>query len=669
MTTTVPGILYIGGWHAQGGNPGLSAAIDGLGASNLRFLMDRTVMRITPDNASTGVPTAASLGCYPWYNADGSKTSTIYTVAASPTPTTTTCTVNGTSPGWTTNQHVGRAVTFLNTSPVAGVGFSARSIISANTANGLTFAAIGAAPTAGQSFIVGTGKFEDYHPAAGWLDLSEFGNASTRGGSTFQAGWIGVGPDATLIRYLFEKCYTSSPYFACWKWATPTGPNAGWSDTATTERTKLVAEKVFVDGAATARSWSLSWQWAIIDLSAEDLLAAVGTPTYVTTYETALRQMIAWLKTTLGNSSLKVVLVNHRDDLLSTTAALGAPLYRAAHRAIAANTSGVYIVDMLDAEAGQPTGSLIDPGVEITYYSQRSYFDMGTRIGEAIRRGNANYSPAQAAGGYPMYVMLGDSHFVGQATTTWVSGSISKAISGPSAPGSLVRPTNQKIWNKGTAAIETYTPGANSNTAGSTSSNSAEDLSIMAYLGDLHPDGFVLVKMATNSSGLNSAAVAYTGTAGGRWAKSRHENYDVLTTEIGKAKAYVNATIGKQADVKAFFVSLGHNDNSISGGGANFEAALRTFVNDLQADFGTRTGGDAAPVIWRRPQADASGTTADEIAAVRDALDAVAAENPQFLSVDVDGYERTVSDNLHETPDSAVAVGYLMCAELAKVSI
>lgn len=669
MPTTVPAVLYVGGYHCQGGSPGLRAAIDGLGGSNIRYMMDRTVMRVTPDNVSTGVPSAASLGCYPWY--DGNAGSAQYTVAAAPAPSTTTVTIDGASPGWTINEHVGRKVTFLNTAPIPGVGVLYVTAITANTANTLTFAAVAGAPVAGQVLQVGIGRFNDYHPCMGWLDISEAGTPSSRGGSSWQTSGAGVGPDATLIRYLLENVYTTAPYFAVAKFADPTGPNAGWSDAAPASRALLLAEKARMVTAATARGWTLDWKFVVIDLSPEDLLAAAGTPTYVVTYETALRQMITWVKAQFS-STIQVVLVSHRDDLLATTAALGAPFYRAAHRAIVANTAGVMIADCYDAKPGQPDNSLLDPGVEVTYYTQESYFEMGRRIGDCIRRfKNAYTAPDTTYHGYPVYLMLGDSIFAGQATAAWVTALGSPRISGPTI-GSLIRPSNQKIWNAGGLILEAYQPGTNGNTSGSIVATAGPEMELMAYLGELHPDGFALVKRASYSSAMATLATAYSGGNGGRWIKAANQHYTQLQANYAACVTYINQTIGKQVDVRGIFVSLGHNDQTVVGGGAAFEAALRTFVADLTSDFGTRTGGDHAPIIWRQPQDAATGCAGirdTEVAAVRAALAAVATENPQFLVVDMDALERDKTDNLHETPDSSIEDGALLEAALATVSI
>ena len=658
-----PGVLYIGGFHVQGGNPGLNATADGLLQSTLRSLLDRDVLRITPDHATTGAPTAGSLSCWPWY--DGNAGSTTYVVASS---TTTTATVSP-SPGWTVNAFAGRVMTVCNTAPINGVGFAQRITITSNTADTVTFGAT-TAPTVGATFFIGIGRFNDYHPIAGWLDLSEVGNPSTRGGSSYQTSGLGVGPDATLVRRLLEDVYDEAPYFHLWKFGTSNTVNTGWADSPNdAARAGFLAELVRVDAAATARGNTIDWAYAIIDLSMADLVAAGSNPLLILTYEDRLREMIAWLRSAAvtDNPDLGIVLVNHRSDMWSTTAAGGAPFFRAMHVSIAADTDHVAIVDMEGARIGVQVGVADTPATEVKYYAQAEYFRMGDLISEAIERLRLG-TPATPSGGFPVYLSFGDSIFVGEATAAWVLASNSTAISGPTV-GSLLRPSNQKVWNRQTGVLETFLPGTNSNTSGSVSAFSGPLLSIMAELSELHPGGFAVVHRASYSSALATEALAYDGSIGGRWIKAADEHYTELQADYAACVQYVNEVLGKQVDLKGMFVSLGHNDQTVAGGGAAFAAALQAFCNDLWADFPTRTSGRKAPIIWRRPQDDAAGVNASRMAELRAGLAAMAALENQFRATDVDGLERDRDDNLHEAPRTSVTTGERMVADLLRVAI
>jgi len=660
---TVPGVIYFCEHHGQGGNPGMPNVADGLMSTLLQNMLDREVLRITPDNATTGAPTSASLSCWPFY--DGNMGTTFFQVASS---TTTTITVSP-SPVWTTNEWAGRRLTEINTAPVPTVGFRQRMSVISNTADTLTFGAT-SAPTVGAYFFLGTGRFTDYHPIAGWLDINEFGLVpSSRGGSSF-ASTGGIGPDATLIRRLFEDVYDEAPYFHLWKVATAAPVSTGWADSPNnSQRAAFALELARVVAAASAHGNTIAWNEAIIDLSMSDLIAAVSAPLIALAYKARLLEMIAWIKTTLGNSDLRVVLVNHDERLWSTTAPLAAHYWRGLHREVAVELSNVAIVDMNGARIGRQIVSPGDtPATEVKYYAQAEYFTMGERMSHAIARLQAG-TPDVAAGGMPLYYMIGDSIMVGPANVTWVTNSNSPLISGPNPP-SLLRPAHQKILNHGVGVLEVYEPGVNSNTAGTVQSASGPDLSFMAQLGLLHPDGFAVVKVATNGSALASEAQAYIpGVSGGRWKKSSAENYTVLLACRDEAIADINATYAKQADARGIAVSLGHNDHSVVGGGAAFAAELPNFVRDLRADLSTRTSGAALPISWRRPQLDAQGVNVVEMQPVRDALQTQMDSDGQFVFVDADDLERSRDDNLHETPESSVKQGERHVAALQLISL
>ena len=193
----VPAVLILGDYMVQGGAPGVLASITSTATSALQTFGDHEVLGIVPADATTGAPTASSLGWYPWY--DGNYGATLYTVGSS---TSTTITVSP-SPGWTVDEFKGRTVTVINS---ATIGFSHRKTITGNTADTLTVASWGGStPAPGRLFFLGTGAWRDYHAAGGWLHSTEIGVVpSTRGGSSWQALGNGVGIDAGLMHRLQE---------------------------------------------------------------------------------------------------------------------------------------------------------------------------------------------------------------------------------------------------------------------------------------------------------------------------------------------------------------------------------------------------------------------------------------------------------------------------------
>lgn len=659
-----PGILIIGDYQVQGGDPGLVASWDSLAQTPLSYLRNREVMRITPDNAATGAPTAGSLSCWPWY--DGNAGDLLVVTASS--ATTATCTQGGVSPGWTTNEWAGRIFTVCNSSPFYGIGFQRRAQVISNTANQLTFAS-GTTPTVGAIAFVGKGQFNDYHPVGGYLNVTELGLPSTRGGSSYQATGLGVGPDATLIRRLFADTYNTAPYFHCWKFATAVGVSAGWGDGGGM-RTVMLTEKTRVDAAAAVRGNSIQWKHCVIDLSTADLEAAVINPLTILTYQAKLREMIDWLRTEAqDDANLPIYLVSHRNDLYATTGAGGSPWLRGAHNTIALDTPNVFVVDL---EGTEPGTSGDFGSTEIVQYSQQGYFDYGELLARTIHT-QVQGIASTASGGFPVYILIGDSICTGPATTAWVTASSSPRISGPTI-GTLLRPSNQRVWRRGTAQIEVYLPGTNSNTSGSTgfSGFSGPELSICDALGDIHPDGFVLIKRGSNGSSLATQLGAYAAPGDyGRWIKAADEHYPELQADFSACVAWINENYAMQADMRGMFVILGQNDQAASAsvGGTAFASALLPFVTNVWADFSTRSSGTKFPIVWRRPQDETQGVHETAIAEIRAALAELAVDEPQFVEVDVDDLERDKSDNLHETPDTCLTTGYRMVAAMQRIAI
>jgi len=668
---TVPGILVFGEYHLQGGQPPTFAFGTPVISNNfplnsgLHAMLDRDAMRIVPDDPATGGPVADSLSCWPWYDIGADDVS--YSVSSA---TSTTVTVSP-SPGWTTNEWANRFITLLNfTPPFATFGFEQRMKVVSNTGDTITVAGFSPTPSATQVFFLGRGRFTDYHAVAGTLHATELGSPSSRGGGSIAAGGLGVGPDATLLLELYQRVYSTTPYFHLFKQITIGTVVSSFANAPhNTLRYVLDDEIPIVEAAAARRGNTIAWQHCLFDFSMQDVQAAISSPASILNYESRLREVIAWLRgsTVMKNSSAKVTLINHRDDLWAVAAPGGTSYVRGVHKAVAGDTAGVSILDCQTYRIGGDVGE--PPNGEKRYYAQAEYFRMGKDVAEIIRRVNLGI-PIEQDGGIPVYLMLGDSIFVGQAIGNWTLNSNSDSISGPT-PGSLVRPSNQMIWNRQTGQIETYEPHSNSNTSGTLSGNAGPDLSIMAELGDLHPGGFVLIKRAANGAGLAEGASAYDGNNGGRWVKSAEEHYQELLADFNTCVQYINEVLGKQADVRAAMVSAGHNDNQAATGtgGTSFAALLRPFCDDLWADFTTRTSGKKFPILWRRPQSDAAGADPVRIQQVRTALDVQANLESQFRIVDVDGLERDRSDNLHETPETAVVTGRRMVTGLRRVSI
>jgi len=650
----VPGVLLIGDFSIQGGGT-LRAVLENIAEPQTRlgYLGDRTVMRIVPDDPTTGEPTGAFRPWYDW--AAGNATYTVGTSSA------TTITVSP-SPTWTANEFAGRLITVVNSTPVPGLGYQRRMVCVSNTADTLTFAS-GTVPTVGNIFFIGIGRMRDYHAAAGWITIGELSSFlfSTRGGSSAMANGQGVGCDATLVRELTTRIYPTAPWCYVCKYANVAAIGTSWADAPNNAaRAPFLAELARMDAAATADGGNtIAWDVAVIDMTNSELSAWGLDPALALVYKTRFGQFAAWLRTTLNNPDLLIVVINHRDDVTNA----GAPFIRGYHREMARDEQNLVLVDMQGAKPGVATDT---PSATILWYAQEEYFRMGKLIADRVELHKQGVAGI-VSNGLPLYLMLGDSIAIGEIESGWTANANSRDLSGPNPP-SLLRPANQIIWNRGTGVGETYLPHTNSNTSGSATGTpfAGPELSIMAELGARHPDGFILVKRGSYSSTLAAGGLAYDGVTGngGRWTKTANEHYPELLADFQQAVQWVNAIEGKQVDVRGAFVILGHNDQAATGGDVAFEAALGNFCRDLWDDFSTRTDGHKFPILWRQPMTGVVGENVARMAAVRAALQAQADAEPQFGLVDVDGLEVDRVDGLHETPETAVTTGRRMVAAL-----
>lgn len=674
--TARPGILLIGGYQLQGGEVPFDAKMDGIGQTHLRHLKDKKLMLTVPYNQD-GTPSTAFK---PWYHGNGGPQYSAVAASA------TTVTVSGTP--FTIDELIGLRIILLNESPVPNVGLRAISTITDNTANVITFNNVGFTPGSTVRFMIGSGQFESYHPAQGWLHTSEIGTPSYRGGSAWNAFGQGVGPDMTLIHGLYEDVHNEAPWFFMAKYAvsntevfTDLGDaplNGG--------RAALLNEITKIEAAAADDGDTVDWTDVIIDFSTEDakIAASGGNPAlFFANYKNNLTQLIAWLRTELGNANLRVCLVSHDPALYATTAPAAIAITRVWHAEIARDDENVGVIDM----RGQPFGDVNNdpptvfdaPSAEVTQYSTEGYMWYGREALRVIKRLTAG-TPAAVAGAEPVYVLFGDSLTTGGIALTWVQESDSEELSGPNSGTNVERPSSQKIWNGIVAQLQTYDPSVNANTLQSAiTSTSGPELSIMAELGARHPEGFTLLKIGSSGSGLASSLGAYVdfGTSdpaanggpgtGGVWLESENQNYTILQLEMAKLVAYVNDVLGKQADMRGMMVILGTNDNGPTGGGAAFAAAIESFVLGLWSEFATRTSGADFPIAWLRPQPDFQGAKEAEISQIRAAIDLMADSYSSFKSVNSDNLERNREDNLHHTPDTSVEVGRRLVKAITSV--
>lgn len=655
----VPAVLIVGDYMVQGGAPGVLASFTASGTSALQTFGDHELLGIVPADASTGAPTASTLGWYPWF--DGNYGSLL--VVGSSTATTITVSP---SPGWTIDQFAGLTVTVIE---AATVGFSHRKAIVSNTADTITVTSWGGStPAPGRLFFIGTGAFRDYHPAAAWLHGSEIGVVpSTRGGSSWQALGNGVGIDAGLMHRL-QEIYPTSPRFQVAKYAGVATTVGNWGTAGTGIRTAFEAwlARVNTAWAALASGNTLSWDLIVWDNSQRDVLDWASSPGNALLYRAALESTISYLRTTLGNATAQVVLLNHDGEINALASPNGSLFANREHRTVAEEDANVSVVSMAGQRLRGDDPSYGLPTENREFYAASVYWDqMATAVATAHER-YLSGAPTANEAGYPTYILIGDSICVGQISATYAA-----TLNSPTLTGGA-RGTEQGIYNRTTGLIEAYDLADNSNTSGTVVATGGPEYSLMHELEQLHPDGFCLIKRGSNSSALAAELTPYvgTGSAGGTWTSAVDgEHWTELKADYAGAVGYINAVLGKQADVRGIFVILGTNDAAVSGGGAVFAGALKTFVADLRDAFGTRTSGDALPVIWRKPQLDTATALTGEIQTIRSALEAAALTDEQLVLVNVDDLERDATDNIHETPESSVIDGQRMVEQVQTITL
>lgn len=665
----VPGVLIVGDWMVQGGNPGIDSETTNLGISDAIPFRDLDLMRVFPDNGTTGAPTASSLGWYPWF--DGNAGPALHVIAASPAPSSTRIYVNGTSPGWTVNVHVGKVATITQ---AFGVGFTARKLITANGANYIDVAAWGLTPTAGLGFFIGDGAWRDYHPVGGTLAFAELGSSiSTRGGSAWQALGAGIGLDAGLIRELFNHVWSTAPYFQLAKFASVASVVVGWNAATGTIRSVFTAEVARYNAAwsALANGNTLDWRYIVIDQSQAEVLSWVSTPANYLLFSAALADMIEHIRDELGAPDATVLLIEHDPVINNTAAPLGTGLCNQLLRAVAKADGNARVVSYAglcrlrgtDFAASLP-GSWLPSDNRAGYAASAYWTEHAQAVRKAIVLNEAGVAPAPA-NGLPIYGYIGDSTVVGPISSAYLAYLASPTIT------AAQRPAEQMIFNDGNGAGEPYNACDNSNTSGSVTTSAGPEVSMISEFGRMHPEGSLTIKRGSNASALATNVLTYSSGVGGRWAKAyaSTEHYNALRDLIADALQWVNTTLGKQGDFRGFVVQLGTNDASIAGGGALFAAALDGFVDDLRADFTTRTSGDPLDIYWRKPQLGNSTGIPAEMATIRAALEAKAASDPRFHLLDGDTYERDSGDNLHDTADAAVQFGLDAAAAIEAVAV
>lgn len=611
---------------------------------------------VPPDSDSEPVS-----GYHPWYDGTSSLTHYVSTGA-----TNSTIVVSGA--GWTTNQFAGRKLTtlknYLNTPPLALIS-DLVVIVASNTSDTITIVGTWAVnPVVGTTFRVGTGRFITYHPIPNLVGFGNgLGTTTISLGSGWAQGGVGVGPDNGAMREFHNRLFSETGFYFA-KFVDVQGVVSGWRSGGSSRTAfSLELTRILAAALADTPSNTIDWKLIVIDLSAIDIahfdedIGSGVVPGLL--YASELAALITWLKSgsALNAPNAYVQLISHNPGL--NPAKAGAAQYvRGLHTSYALANAKTATIDMSFAT--------FDTSAHL-YYTTNNYFDLGRKIVDTYIRQTTN-SITVPTNGMPMYFLIGDSIGVGEISQQWAADSLSAELLGPETDDTS-RPPTQLVYNRINNTLEPYDPLANPNTSGTITANCGPEVTITAELAKLHPDGFVLVKRCSNGSSLCNTTVAYSAGAAGRWEKSAGEHYPELLADIAAAEELVFTQYGQIPDWRGGFVTLGHNDCASVGGGALFAARLATFIRDLREDLTTRTSGKDYPISWRRPQATAAGLSATEINAVRAALSTRQTADSQFRWFDVDDLERKRSDNLHETPESALIHGRRAVAALRAIAL
>ena len=329
----------------------------------------------------------------------------------------------------------------------------------------------------------------------------------------------------------------------------------------------------------------------------------------------------------------------------------------------------------LDAAGGKV--GLVDPyanGYALQtgglYYTSPTTLALGADVYETWKRVDANdAAPIDGESrGVPVYFLAGQSQTTGTVQSSWLLLDADPLYNGEwmdPATGSVIPGKERRayIWNHLTTRFEELAgtiggaPG-NVNTHPAVNSpnygNFGPEISLILKLRERHPDGVYLVKLAQDSAALQVVPGLPT------WDPDAGGLYELLLEAWGDARAWL-AGQGLVPDVRGFFWDQGEGDTSV-GYRDTYQAALTDFVARVREDFGTRVeaGTAALPfVVGRLMDHDRQTYDPAGVAAVRAAQDAVAASDPDVVSVDLDSCA-IKTDDVHRSGRGTIWSGLLL---------
>lgn len=468
---------------------------------------------------------------------------------------------------------------------------------------------------------------------------------------------IGVSPTPLLINGLWDRHPTG---FKLVKY----GVSGGWGTGAAPLKT----------GGAGRTAFTTVWSNVVAALGADtpDVKGIILDASYTdlvnnnATYLADLQDVITWVRTAFS-ASAPIILVNHHRDLLYGGNPGAAIAARTLNQQIATFNDDVLLMDMSFAQIGADYALLgqIPVGPDGIMYRQQDYIEAGARIARLI---DAFYTDAPVvaatARGIPTFAFVCDSQgtTVGTDPQYVVLGGSGSLLG--NSPGSTER-AGEYIWNNLTRTTELYDVLGNTNTLGEGFSVSSfgPEMTALAALKAAYPDGVCVFKYARAGVSLTTEAVTAGATAA--LEQSATLEFETIRDAFSDFLQTIHRDLGRQADLKRLFISLGGNDTLTEVSAAAFASKLPTFIDDMREVFTTRSDGPELPVVILQPSPPSTTNplgTAYGNPVAREAVRATIAALPNVrdrVTVLLDtGRELRKGEMIHFASATVEALGY-----------
>lgn len=506
----------------------------------------------------------------------------------------------------------------------------------------------------------------------GLLPLA-FGDNWYEGASLGNTG--AVTPCALLMHSLWERFgnqIAPNPGFKVIKYASPAGFGgvSGWKSGSTAYTNALGV--VTAAAAALTGGNTLDVRAIIIDCSTTDLFNNnTGYLIDAASFVDNIRASLDALAAVTCAATTPIILVNHHQDMLATTAA-ATRIMRRHNAELAGIKEHLYLFDMNWAVDWQQSGVLQlpltnnEPAVEVVnkrYYAPETYLQAGVRLGSFLNSVWAGSPPVAPGSSIPVIVMIGDSQFVGTIDPLMLYYSNQESLLGP--VGGTER-DYQYVFDAGSNSVEQYDVMANSNTFGTVSAAFfGPDSTMLKRVAEQFPNGVALFKYARNGASLTLEA---NGTANAI-EKDAATIWNQIEAEWMIFKQECLQQLGRSPDCIGIVTDLGGNDEGTAAAYTAFATKAGQFIEDARDLFSTRSTGSPLPVVWLQPppHLDGGGNSGHNNLAGANSVRATIAGLPAsytnvsvILNTGADKYElrRDESPPVHYGGEANLQIGY-----------